>query len=248
MRQLIAAEDLRWQPRGAGQPVLDGVSLTIEPGEFLGILGGSGCGKTSASRVLAGLQKPDEGRILWRGQSAPPPRGSIAFVFQDPFASLNPRKALWWTLTETAALAKPLTTHARRALAERLLGEVGLPADFANRYPHQLSGGQRQRVAIGRALATEPELLILDEPTSALDLAVQARILNLLLALQASHGIAMLMVSHDIAVMRHMAHRVLVMDAGRIVEEGAPANVLSTPQSQAARQLVENYLSVDIRD
>lgn len=248
MSVLIAAEGLRWQPRGAARPVLDGVSMAVAPGEFVGILGGSGCGKTSASRVLAGFQKPDEGRILWQGAASTPPRGSTAFVFQDPFASLNPRKALWWTLTETAALARPLGGQARRALAERLLGEVGLPAEFADRYPHQLSGGQRQRIAIGRALATEPELLILDEPTSALDLAVQARILNLLLGLQASHGIAMLMVSHDIAVIRHMAHRVLVMDAGRIVEEGAPDDVLAAPRSEAAQRLVANYLSVDSQD
>jgi peptide/nickel transport system ATP-binding protein len=225
--------------------VLDGVSLAIAPGEFVGILGGSGCGKTSASRVIAGMQRADSGQIRWRGENAAPPKGAIAFVFQDPFASLNPRKPLWWTLTETAALAAPLDANQRRALAERLLAQVDLSSDFANRFPHQLSGGQRQRIAIGRALATEPELLILDEPTSALDLAVQARILNLLLELQASRPIAMLMVSHDIAVIRHMAHRVLVMDAGRIVEEGAPRDVLAAPQSDAARRLVANSLFVD---
>lgn len=245
MSALVAAHDLRWRPRGAARPVLDGVSLAIAPGEFVGILGGSGCGKTSASRVIAGLQRADSGQILWRGANAAPPTGAIAFVFQDPFASLNPRKPLWWTLTETAALAAPLSATERRALAERLLGQVGLSPDFAARFPHQLSGGQRQRIAIGRALATEPDLLILDEPTSALDLAVQARILNLLLELQASRPIAMLMVSHDIAVIRHMAHRVLVMDAGRIVEEGPPADVLAAPQSEAARRLVANSLFVD---
>ena len=245
MSALIEAEGLRWQPRGALRPVLDGVSLAVAPGEFVGILGGSGCGKTSASRVMAGLQRPDDGRLLWRCEAAPPPRGAIVFVFQDPFASLNPRKPLWWTLTETAALAAPLATTQRRALADRLLGQVGLPADCATRFPHQLSGGQRQRVAIGRALATEPDLMILDEPTSALDLGVQALILNLLLELQETRGIAMLMVSHDIAVIRHLAHRVLVMDAGRIVEEGPPAEVLATPRSEAARRLVANFLSVD---
>lgn len=245
MSPLVAAHDLRWRPRGAARPVLDGVSLAVAPGEFVGILGGSGCGKTSASRVIAGMQRADSGQILWRGASAAPPKGAIAFVFQDPFASLNPRKPLWWTLTETAALAAPLDANQRRALAERLLAQVDLSSDFANRFPHQLSGGQRQRIAIGRALATEPDLLILDEPTSALDLAVQARILNLLLELQASRPIAMLMVSHDIAVIRHMAHRVLVMDAGRIVEEGPPADVLAAPQSDAARRLVANFLSVD---
>jgi peptide/nickel transport system ATP-binding protein len=245
MSALVAAQDLRWRPREAARPVLDGVSLAIAPGEFVGILGGSGCGKTSASRVIAGLQRADSGQILWRGASAAPPKGAIAFVFQDPFASLNPRKPLWWTLTETAALAAPLSANERRALAERLLKQVGLSPDFATRFPHQLSGGQRQRVAIGRALATEPDLLILDEPTSALDLGVQARILNLLLELQASRPIAMLMVSHDIAVIRHMAHRVLVMDAGRIVEEGAPGDVLAAPASDAARRLVANFLSVD---
>ncbi|MBU6166075.1 MAG: dipeptide/oligopeptide/nickel ABC transporter ATP-binding protein [Alphaproteobacteria bacterium] len=246
MTALLAARDLRWQPAGAKAPIVDGVSLAISPGEFVGILGGSGCGKTSLSRMLAGLRRPDAGTLAWKGAAGSPPRGAVSFVFQDPFTSLNPRKPLWWSLTEAAALAAPLTAAARRSLADELLVQVGLPPDHATRFPHQLSGGQRQRIAIGRALATQPELLILDEPTSALDLSVQARILNLLLSLQASRNIAMVMVSHDIAVIRHMAHRVLVMDAGRIVESGEPTALLAAPRSTAGARLVANFLSADI--
>lgn len=245
MSALLEADGLRWAPGGTARPVLDGVSLAVAPGEFLGLLGGSGCGKTSTARALAGLLQPDTGQIRWKGAEGLPPRGAVGFVFQDPFASLNPRKPLWWTLTETAALAQGLAADARRLLANALLEKVGLPAEHADRYPHQLSGGQRQRIAIGRALATDPELLILDEPTSALDLSVQARILNLLLDLQDRQGIAMLMVTHDVAVIRHMAHRVLVMDAGRVVEDGPPDAVLSVPASDAARRLVSNFLSAD---
>ena len=160
------------------------------------------------------------------------PIGGAGFVFQDPHATLNPRKPLWWMITEPAALLG--LAEDRRVLAARLLAKVGLDADYADRFPHQLSGGQRQRVAIGRALSTNPRLLILDEPTSALDVSVQARILNLLLALQRDEGVAMLLVSHDLAVVRHLADDVAVMAGGRITASGPTAEILPLPTNEPA--------------
>lgn len=196
-----------------GRTVLAGADLEVAAGRIVGLMGPSGSGKTTLARIAAGLERA-EGRIVWDGAAGPPPRGAAGFVFQDPQSTLNPRKPVWWLITEPAALAGAVAD--RRALADTLLRRVSLPADFAERYPHQLSGGQRQRVAIGRALSTDPRLLILDEPTSALDVSVQARILNLLLDLQRAHGVAMLLVSHDAAVVRHIADDVAMIANGRI--------------------------------
>lgn len=204
--------------------ILNGVSLSIAAGRIMGLVGGSGSGKTTLARVAGGLRKADRGTVFWEGKPGGVPLGGAGFVFQDPHATLNPRKPLWWMITEPAALIG--LADDRRALADRLLAKVGLDANFADRFAHQLSGGQRQRVAIGRALSTNPKLLILDEPTSALDVSVQARILNLLLALQQDEGVAMLLVSHDLAVVRHLADDVAVMTQGRITASGPTAEIL----------------------
>lgn len=207
-----------------GRTILSGANLSVAKGRIMGLVGGSGSGKTTLARVAAGLRTANHGVVRWRGEPGAIPRGATGFVFQDPHATLNPRKPLWWMITEPAALLK--IEGDRRALAERLLAKVGLDRDFADRFAHQLSGGQRQRVAIGRALSTDPRLLILDEPTSALDVSVQARILNLLLALQRDEGVAMLLVSHDLAVVRHLADDVAVMADGRIAQCGPTADIL----------------------
>ena len=212
-----------------GATILDGASLSVGKGRIMGLVGGSGSGKTTLARVAGGLRKPNRGTLRWRGEPGGVPLGAAGFVFQDPHATLNPRKPLWWMITEPAALLG--LDEDRRALAGRLLAKVGLDADFADRFAHQLSGGQRQRVAIGRALSTQPRLLILDEPTSALDVSVQARILNLLLALQQEDGVAMLLVSHDLAVVRHLADDVAVMANGRITQCGATADILPLTES-----------------
>lgn len=223
------------------------VSLTIAPGETLGLVGPSGCGKSTLARIILRLIKPDSGRIDFagtefsalEGEALRRMRPRIQMVFQDPLAAFNPRATI------ARIIGDPLRIHAlvprreRPAAVAALLARVGLSADLAGRSVHEISGGQRQRVAIARALATRPQLIVLDEAVSALDVTVRGRILDLLVSLQSEHGLACLFISHDIAVVRAVSHRIAVMDAGRIVEEGPAQQVVANPSSQTARALVE---------
>lgn len=207
---------------------VDQVTLGIERGEVLGLVGESGSGKTTLGRAIVRLVKPQAGRIRFDGleiagvreSALRPVRRRMQIVFQDPYASLNPR------MTAGALVREPLVVHRagyRREVTERatdMLELVGLPPEMANRYPHQLSGGQRQRVAIARALVMSPELLVCDEAVSALDVSVQAQILNLLLRLRAQLDLTYLFISHDISVVAHLSSRVAVMYFGRILETG----------------------------
>ena len=247
MTPALALQDIEMRYGRAGALTLSRVSLDVAPGECVGLVGESGCGKTTLARVAAGLVRPTSGEVLLGGQTLPaePRRRSrdqrrrLQMVFQDPYGALNPAS------TVAGALAEGLEVHGMaRGEAMRLrileaLQEVGLDAGFAERRPHQLSGGQRQRVAIARALVVEPDVVILDEPTSALDLSVQAHVLNLLLDLQERRGLAYLFISHNIDVVRHLCHRVCVMEAGSIVEEGDAATVLSSPAHPCTRKLVD---------
>lgn len=227
---------------GAVRAVKD-VSFELRRATTLGIVGESGSGKSTVAAALTGLAEPSSGTatlasddVFAGGRDL---RRRISLVFQDPFSSLNPRARIG------TAIGEPLRVHrmaaGRRARAERveqLLELVGLPKDFASRYPHELSGGQRQRVSIARALATEPDVLILDESTASLDVSVQARVLDLLSELQRDLGLTYLFIAHDLAVVHRMCHDVLVMRAGEVVEHGPAAELFAAPQHEYTRTLL----------
>lgn len=253
---LLEARDLKRSYRSGGLfqrqvlEALKGVSLTVRRGETLGIVGESGCGKSTLSRILIGLDDADGGQVTFDGSPVetmvPRERARrIQPVFQDPAGSLNPS----WTIARILDL--PLRLHTalsrteRRARIESLLRDVGLPARAANARPRALSGGQRQRVAIARALAAEPELLVCDEPTSALDVSVQAQILELLKRLRAERGLSMVFVSHDLAVVEALCDRVVIMDAGTIVEEGPADRVFVAPRHPRTKALKAAILGID---
>ncbi|QDP98686.1 ABC transporter ATP-binding protein [Microlunatus elymi] len=236
-------------PGRLGQPsfrAVDGVSFEIRRGEVLGLVGESGSGKSTVGRTTVGLQKPTSGSVTVSGTEISQltdaqlrtHRGHFGFVFQDPAASLNPH------LTITDCVAEPLHVQGRlsageqRAKVRQLLDRVQLPGNYADRYPHELSGGQRQRVSLARALALDPELLIADEPTSALDVSVQARVLELFDELQSELQFACLFISHDLAVVDSLAHRVAVMQYGEIVEIGPAHQVLNDPQQDYTKRLI----------
>ena len=226
---------------------VDGVSLTIARGEILGLVGESGCGKTTLSRAIMQLQPLTSGRILMEdrdlsGLSAAALRRArldFQMVFQDPYASLNPRLTIYSTIAEAvAARTGNLPPPEMRRRVAALMDKVGLPASAALKYPHEFSGGQRQRIAIARALGPEPRLLLADEPVSALDVSIQSQILNLLLSLRAEFGLTMLFISHDLGIVRFLADRVAVMQAGRVVESGETTAVLGSPSHDYTRTLL----------
>jgi len=222
---------------------VNGVSLAVRKGEVLGIVGESGCGKSTLARMLLGLLTPSAGEILFDGKAVGglDPRAlarRVQPVFQDPYSSLNPRK------TVGAIIRAPLTVHGignakdRRGEVERMMALVGLPKRLHDSYPGQLSGGQRQRVAIARALIMRPEAVICDEPTSALDVSVQSQILNLLQDLQQEFGLTLILISHNLAVVEHIATRVAVMYLGRIVEEEETGALFRAPRHPYTRCVV----------
>jgi microcin C transport system ATP-binding protein len=227
---------------------VDGVDLALKPGETLGIVGESGSGKSTLGMALLRLSMATvEGRIAFDGQpisdmpsaALRPLRARMQVVFQDPFASLSPRRTVEQIVGEGLALHQPNLSRERlrQAVADGLT-EVGLSADMMTRYPHEFSGGQRQRIAIARALVLKPALILLDEPTSSLDVSVQQQVLLLLADLQRKHGMAYVFISHDLAVIRAMAHRVIVMKDGKVVESGATESVLSHPEQPYTRRLL----------
>ena len=230
---------------GSGEVhAVDGVDFTLKPGETLGIVGESGSGKSTTARAILDLVKVTRGEIdIAAGRGKRP----VQMVFQDPFASLNPR------LRVEALLAEPAIANGQRvnaALRERmraLLARVGLPEDALGRYPHQFSGGQRQRLCIARALMLNPEVVVLDEAVSALDVSVQAQVLDLLIDLQRQVGLSYLFISHDMAVIERIAHRIAVMYAGQIVEIGDAASVLSSPQHSYTKRLIAAVPAIELR-
>jgi oligopeptide/dipeptide ABC transporter ATP-binding protein len=251
---LLKVTDLvkHYQPTGifsrSGPPVraVDGVSFDVRRGETLALVGESGCGKSSVGRTLLRLQEPTSGEAVFEGlevfrlepRALRQLRRRMQIIFQDPYSSLNPR------MTAGEAVAEGLEIHQLATKAEiprrvgALLEEVGLDPAYATRYPHEFSGGQRQRIGIARALAVEPTFLVCDEPVSALDVSVQAQVLNLLRDLQQRRGLSYLFIAHDLAVVRHIAHRVAVMYLGRIVETGPTEEILGRPKHPYTQALL----------
>ncbi len=225
---------------------VEDVSFSVKAGETLALVGESGCGKSTVSRLVLRLIEPDAGRIRFEGRDLRALgarelrafRSKAQLIFQDPYASLNPRMTVGQILSEPLALHDLVPTPARRERVEQLLHLVGLEPRAARRYSHEFSGGQRQRIAIARALAVEPKLIICDEPVSALDVSIRSQVLNLLRDLQDRLGLAYIFVSHDLAVVRHIADRVAVMNLGKIVETAETSALFASPRHPYSRALL----------
>ena len=214
---------------------VDGVSFVVHRGETLSVVGESGSGKSTVARVITGLQKPTEGSFALDGK--------VAMVFQDPLGSLNPRRTVRAALEEASSHSRSSSdsrmTNAVLAPLE-LLSLVGLDTSALDKYPHEFSGGQRQRICIARAIALKPDLLVCDEAVSALDLSIRAQILDLLEDLKRKLGLSLLFITHDLGVVQHIADRILVMDRGKIIEEGPSGQVLRAPREEYTRYLISS--------
>jgi dipeptide transport system ATP-binding protein len=231
---------------------LDGVSFTLREGETLAVVGESGCGKSTLARQVTMIERPTSGQLLLEGHDAGTAdaalrkrlRPLVQMVFQNPFASLNPRKKVGTLLAEPLAINTTLSASDRRDAAYAMMAKVGLRPEHFGRYPHMFSGGQRQRIAVARALMLRPRLVVADEPVSALDVSIQAQVLNLLMDLQQELGIAYLFVSHNLQVVRHIADNVMVMYLGKTVESGPKATIFARPAHPYTRALLASTPSL----
>src|SRR5690554_2976415 len=226
---------------------LEDINFTIRQGETLGIVGESGCGKSTLGRCILQLLAPDEGQVLWLGQDLTKlpaeemrqRRQDLQIIFQDPLASLNPRMTVGEIIADPLRTLRPeLNKTERRARVLKTMESVGLLPEMINRYPHEFSGGQAQRIGIARALILEPKLIVCDEPVSALDVSIQAQIINLLKELQQSMGLALMFIAHDLAVVKHISDRILVMYLGHVMELADKRALYATPRHPYTQALL----------
>ena len=241
-----------FRPRPPALRAVGGVTLVVQRGRTLGIVGESGCGKSTLARMMVGLLEPTEGRLEIDGASIPElarrDRRSlhrrVQMVFQDPLGSLNPRKTVRQILTAPLLALHGMDRAACRGRVAELMDLVSLRADFSDRYPHEFSGGQSQRIGIARALAAQPEVIVLDEPVSALDVSVQAQVLMLLADLQTRLGLTYVFISHDLAVVETIAHTVAVMQGGKVVEHASAERIFAHPQHPYTRLLLASVPTI----
>jgi oligopeptide transport system ATP-binding protein len=246
-KDFVSAAGPPWRRRQRVVRAVDDVTFAVGDGHVVGLVGESGCGKTTVGNLVVDLLTPTSGEVRFHGQAleAMSPAQRLDFrrrtqiIFQDPYASLDPRFTLYQVVTEGYDIHGLHTAAERLDRADRLLELVGLDGSYGERYPHELSGGQRQRVAIARALSMDPQVLIADEPTSALDVSVKAQIVNLLEEIRERIGLAMLFISHDLSVVRHLCERVVVMHGGRVVESAGTDELFERPMHPYTRVLLE---------
>ena len=246
MTAILELREAGLRYRRAATSALDGVSFAVEPGRSLGLVGESGAGKTTALSLLLGLARPTSGAVLFEGEPLDPRdraqlrrfRRAVQPVFQDPYSSLDPRQSIGRIVGEPLASLRVADGADARGRVARALEAVALPADAARRYPHEFSGGQRQRIAIARAIVSRPRVLLADEPVSALDVTTRIQIIELLGELAATEGMTVVMVSHDLGVVASLCADTVVLQGGRVVEQGTTREVLGSPRDPYTRRLL----------
>ncbi|ALC86761.1 peptide ABC transporter ATP-binding protein [Bacillus sp. FJAT-22090] len=251
-QHFVLKREVMFQPKQVVKAV-DGINFSLFPGETLSIVGESGCGKSTTGRSILRLDEPTEGDVVFKGKSLlrmskkelRDIRGNIQVIFQDPYASLNPRRTIRQMLEEAMAIQKVLPPNKREVRMLELMKHVGLRPEYLERYPHEFSGGQRQRIGIARALAVNPEIIICDEAVSALDVSIQAQILNLLKKLQKEFDLTFLFISHDLSVVRHISDRVMVMYLGKVVEIADKYSLFNKPMHPYTKALLSAIPVID---